>query len=107
MTIEGPLSIGIVDKEGGGREIHLSFSAEFRALSMDEQAAGFVAYVRDLRAALDKTDGDERERAGMAMVLQIAEELQPHVASGDLALDETIVVEMQPQSPLDALIAGG
>lgn len=107
MLIKGPMSISIVEEAGSaGRELHLSFSPDFQALAADQQAVEFQVYVAGLRAEIGKAGGDERERAGMAMVLQIAEELLPHVLSGDLELGETIVVEMQPLSPLEMLMGG-
>jgi len=107
MRITGPLRIGIVeDTATGGRELHLTFDARFRALLPSEQAVEFERYVEDLRRAVSDEEVESNERQGLFTVLGIAEELLPHIRADELALDETIVVEMKPAFSLNSLIRG-
>ena len=108
MLIEGPIQVGIVQKADGlGRELHLAFTDEFQALPLAEQGAGLRAYVEDLRDMIDDQEDDATERQGMLTILQIAEQLLPHVAAGEVALEETIVVEVQPEFSLQGALLGG
>jgi hypothetical protein len=101
MEIAGPLTIGVVDKlDGIGRELHVGFTEAFRRLPLREQGAVFDAYVAELAAAVWDLPEDVPDRAGMLLIHQIAEQLQPHVAAGDLALGDTIVVELGGGLPL-------
>jgi hypothetical protein len=47
---------------------------------------------------------DDPNRAGMLIVQQIAEQFSPHIANGDLELEETIVVEMGRDYSSDSLM---
>jgi len=100
MKIQGPLKIGLLDRpEGPGRELHLSFTPEFRNLDLGAQGQSFRRYVAELRGQIEAiADRDDRDRRGMLIVLQIAEQLLPHIADGDMALEETIVVEIGPEA---------
>ncbi len=113
MLIEGPLKIGVLDQPDGlGRELHLSFGPAFRTLDLAGQGAALRRYVGELRQQIEAvSDMTDRDRQGMLIILQIAEELLPHVAAGEMALEETIVVEMGPEtrdlSLVDLLPGGG
>jgi len=113
MLIEGPLTIGALDRpDGPGRELHLTFTPEFRRLDLARQGQAFRGYVAELHGRIESIpDGDDRNRRGMLIVLQIAEQLLPHIANGDMALEETIVVELGPEagglSVMDLLRGGG
>jgi hypothetical protein len=101
MEIAGPLTIGVVDKlDGIGRELHIGFTEEFRRLPLREQGQLFDAYVAELGAAVWEMPEDDPDRAGMLLVLQIAEQLLPHVAAGELALGDVIVVELGGGLPI-------
>lgn len=101
MLIEGPLKISVVDKADGlGRELHLDFTNDFRSLSLAKQSRAFQAYAVQLRETVSELQDDSANRQGMLTILQIVEQLLPHVASGDLVLEETIVVEIQPEFSL-------
>ncbi|EGV50238.1 hypothetical protein [Candidatus Endoriftia persephone] len=95
MLIEGPLKIGVLDQpEMPGRELHIDFTPEFIALDAQAQGQQFQDYLKSLHEGIAKLAEDDPNRAGMLIVQQISEQLFPHLASGDLELDETIVVEM-------------
>jgi hypothetical protein len=42
----------------------------------------------------------------MLMALQFIEELAPHIQAGEIPLNETNVVKVQAESPLNELISG-
>jgi len=46
---------------------------------------------------------DERNRAGMAIIYQFADQLLPHILSGDLALEERIVLQIRQEAQAVAL----
>ncbi|MCG8489918.1 MAG: transcriptional regulator [Candidatus Thiodiazotropha sp.] len=95
MLIEGPLKIGVLDDpEQPGRELHVDFTEEFQALAPEGQAATFTEYLNTLQKNIVGLPDADPNRAGMLIVQQIAEQLMPHLASGDLELSETIIVEM-------------
>ena len=96
MDIDGPLKVGVVEPSPEGNyELHLTFTDAFRALDLEAQGVEMQAYLgrlsRDI-AALDEADPN---RQGMLLVQQICEQLAAPVSTGDLALAETLVVEIQ------------
>ncbi len=99
MEISGPLTIGILDNDTGGREIHLDFKADFRILNLQQQSENFQAFIKTLINEIYKLDADDPNRQGMNTILQICEQLQPHIDANELPLEETIVVNIQTQSP--------
>jgi hypothetical protein len=105
MLIEGPLKIGVLDQPGQpGRELHIDFTQEFQALEPVNQAQAFAQYLNGLHEGIASLDEDDPNRVGMLIVQQIAEQLSPHIASGDLELAETIVVEMGRDYSSDSLM---
>ncbi|MDX2476100.1 MAG: transcriptional regulator [Gammaproteobacteria bacterium] len=99
MEITGPLNIGVLDNDTGGREIHLSFKADFRVLNLQQQSASFQDFIKTLINEIHQLDESDNNRQGMTTILQICEQLQPHVDANELPLEETIVVNVQTQSP--------
>jgi len=103
MEINGPLKIGVLETpDRQGWELHLDFRPEFRALALTAQASTFRGYLGDLAIGVVALAEDDRNRQGMLLVQQIAEQLLPHVENGDLDLSETIVVEIA-QAPVTSL----
>jgi hypothetical protein len=97
------VKISVVDKDySTDRELNLEFSDEFRALTVPEQQAAFGEYLDKLRRDAARFGADSADRQGMLAVLQIAEQLSPHIASGEIDLDETIVVELKAGIMLSA-----
>ncbi|MES9832145.1 MAG: transcriptional regulator [Candidatus Thiodiazotropha sp. LLP2] len=95
MLIEGPLKIGVLDDpEQPGRELHVDFTSEFQALGPEGQTNSFNDYLQTLQKSIFDLPETDPNRAGMLIVQQIAEQLMPHLATGDLELSETIIVEM-------------
>lgn len=105
MLIEGPLKIGVLDDpEQPGRELHISFTPDFQALEQSSQTQSFAEYLQLLGQNIDKLPENDPNRAGMLIVQQIAEQLLPHLHTGDLEIAETIVVEMGRDHASDSLM---
>ncbi len=99
MEITGPLNIGVLDSDTGGRELHLSFKPEFRILNIQQQSESFQAFISTLINEIHKLDATDDNRQGMTTILQICEQIQPHIDANELPLEETIVVNIQTHSP--------
>lgn len=105
MLIEGPLKIGVLDDpEQPGRELHLSFTPEFQALGLTGQSDSFANYILLLGRNIATLPEGDPNRAGMLIVQQVAEQLLPHLQSGDLETSETIIVEMGRDYASDSLM---
>jgi len=102
-----PLKIGIVTQDNSlDREIHVDFIDIIQNLTLQEQGQVFSEYVSNLKLQSKAISEENQERQGMLFVLQIAEQLAPHVQAGEIPLNETIVVEVQSDSMLGNLISG-
>lgn len=105
MLIEGPLKIGVLDQpDQPGRELHIDFTTEFQALEPQGQAQAFSNYLLELEQGISSLAEADPNRAGMLIIQQIAEQLAPHIASGDLELEETILVEIGRDYSSDSLM---
>ena len=99
MLIEGPLNISVVENTTGGNELQLSFTTEFRALKLPEQSDAMHEFVNYLKTEIDILEDSDPNHQGMLMILQIAEELLPHVDANEVPLEETIVVNIATDNP--------
>jgi len=91
----------------GGRELHLSFKPEFRILNLQQQSASFQDFIKTLINEIYKLDEADVNRQGMTTILQICEQLQPHVDANELPLEETIVVNIQTHNPFGNIKISG
>ena len=107
MEITGPLNIGVLDNDTGGRELHLSFKPDFRILNIQQQSESFQAFITTLHAEIQKLDETDANRQGMMTILQICEQLKPHIDSNELPLEETIVVNIQSHNPFGNIKISG
>lgn len=105
MLIEGPLQIAIADPEDGqGKILVLGFTPAFQALDLEQQGREFHRYLEHLTGSIgDETGIDARNRAGMLIVQQVVEQLLPHVQAGELALEETMTVQIRQSDQAGAL----
>lgn len=95
MDIKGPIKIGVLnDPETTGWELHLNFTDEFKSADLAQQGQIFAAYLNDLVLEINARAEDDRNRAGMIIVHQIGEQLLPYIQAGDMALEETMIVEI-------------
>jgi hypothetical protein len=107
MEISGPLNIGVLDTDTGSRELHLSFKPEFRVLNLSQQSENFQGFIKTLINEISKLDESDDNRQGMTTILQICEQLQPHIDANELPLEETIVVNIQTHSPFGNIKISG
>ena len=107
MEITGPHNIGVIDNDSGGREIHLSFKADFRILNLQQQSQSFQDFIKTLINEIHKLDESDANRQGMTTILQICEQLQPHIDANELPLEETIVVNVQSHNPFGNIKISG
>ncbi len=96
MDIQGPLKVGVVEPSPrGDYELHIDFADDFRASELADQGERFRAYLSELNRLANSGDLDQRNRQGVLLMQQICEQLRPHIEAGDLALGETLVIEVQ------------
>jgi len=95
MDINGPLKVGVVEPSPQGNyELHINFTDAFKAADLASQGEQFRAYLGELATALNG-ELDPRDAQGVLLVQQICEQLQPHIEAGEIALGETLVIEVQ------------
>lgn len=96
MVIEGPIRVGVVEPTPqGDYELHIDFTDDFKAANLPQQAERFRSYLNDLGVALAEGALDDRNAQGVILVQQICEQLRPHIEAGDVALGETLVIQVQ------------
>jgi len=108
MEIQGPFTIAINDNsETGLRELHLGFKPGFQQLELAERLTTLNDYLASLNNDIS-TEADPNNQQGMIMIVQVAQELYPHLESNEIPLEETIVIEIGPSqsSPFDDLLRG-
>jgi len=104
--MDGPLNFKIVSfDDSDDREIHADFKQEFQTLSLAEQGAQFSEHVRLLQTQASRLGEDSQEKQGILFVLQFLEEMEPRIQAGEIPLNETIIVKMMEQPPLNKLIS--
>ena len=106
MEIQGPFTIALSDNSDSGlRELHLGFKPEFQQLDLKSRLSSLQQYLTGLERDIPN-ETDEDNKQGMITILQIAQQIQPHLASDEIPLGDTIIVEIGPSqaSPFDDLI---
>ncbi|MCK5091993.1 MAG: transcriptional regulator [Gammaproteobacteria bacterium] len=105
MLIEAPFKISIVDKsDSQSKELHLTFTDSFSNCALDERVSMFEKYINELSDNIQQLPADSQDRKGMLIIDQLTGQLLPHIASNELELDETIVVEINKEITLNNLI---
>jgi hypothetical protein len=106
MEIAGPIRFGVLQHpDRPGYDLHMTFTAEFRALDLAGQGASLRNYLGNLNRIIPGLPPDDRNRAGMLIVQQLVEEMLPHIEAGEMALEETVVVEIGSENPFGSLAA--
>ncbi|MCW8956261.1 MAG: hypothetical protein OQL09_05210 [Gammaproteobacteria bacterium] len=104
MQIEGPFTIRVVDNaDNQSRELQLSFTQEYKAQEIEARIESFRQYIVNLQKSIEQ-ESDPAAQQGMLMILQISEQLLPHIETDEIPLNEMIAVEMGPASPFDHLL---
>ena len=95
MDIQGPIKIGVLnDPETTGWELQMNFTDDFKSADLEQQGQIFAAYLAELAQEINAREADDANRAGMLIVQQIGEQLLPHIQAGEIALEETMIVEI-------------
>jgi hypothetical protein len=105
MAIKIPFNIGF-DHTDGTRQLHLSFTAEFQRMQQPQRLKTYKDYIEHLIAQAQLAE-DENSQKGIITVLQIAEQLFPHLQAEQVPLEQTIIIEMGDDaegSTLDELL---
>ena len=98
MEINGPIRIGVIDREdAGGRELHFTFTEDFQKQDLQSQTNAFATYLQELQQAIFEYPESDPNRQGMLLVQQVCEQMFPYIAEGEIALAETIVVALTPE----------
>ena len=108
MEIQGPFTIAVNDNsETGLRELHLGFKPAFQQQDLQSRLDAVKRYMSDLQKDID-TETDANNQQGMITIMQVSQELLPHLETDEIPLNETIVIEIGPiqTSPFDDLLAG-
>jgi len=108
VEIQGPFTIAVNDNnETGLRELHLGFKPAFQQQNLQNRLNAVKDYLSDLQKNIE-AESDANNQQGMITIMQISQELLPHLKSDEIPLDETIVIEIGPiqTSPFDDLLAG-
>jgi len=93
--IDGPLRIAVVNEpDSPGWQLLVTFTEAFKAAPLEAQGAQFEAYRRRLMEDIARLPEGDRNRDGMAIVLQLVNEMLPYIQEGQIALEETIVVQI-------------
>lgn len=93
MSVSPPFDIAVHDPKPTLRELHFSFSQTFQEMDIDQRLEALRAYIESL-ITQTKSLQDENAQRGMITVIQIVEELLPHIQSNNLPLHETLIVEL-------------
>jgi len=105
MLIEGPLDINIADNSSAqSRELEITFTPAFKSLELNERINDFKNHIGQLQKGISGTD-NPAEQQGMLAILQVCEQLLPHIEADEIPLDETIAIEIGQSSPFDNLLA--
>lgn len=105
MLIDGPFTVKLIENTGNlGREIHINFVKDFCSLDVKKQAKVFADYITLLHQQLKTLAQDSQEFQGMMYIAQFSESIYPHIVGEELPLEETLIIEMEPENPLTTLI---
>jgi hypothetical protein len=88
-----PFDISVHDPKPTLRELHFSFTPIFQNMSVDQRLETLRSYIESLIKQTENLQ-DENAQRGIITVLQITEQLIPHIQSNSLPLHETLIVEL-------------
>jgi hypothetical protein len=105
MLIEGPMNVTITEPaDGEGKILVIAFTPDFQALDPTAQGQAFRGYLTTLSEGIAASRPEDLNRQGMIIIQQIAEQLLPHVESGELALEESMTVQIRQENQAGALV---
>ena len=105
MLIDCPLDIKVVDNSAEkSRELEIKFTDTFKSADLDERINQFKQHIGQLQKSIHSST-DPVEQQGMVAILQICEELLPHISSDEIPLTESIAIEIGQSSPFDNILS--
>ncbi len=106
MVIKDPIKISIAEPAGGaGKSVVIEFSPEFQSLEAGHQGTEFQNFLEQLGPDIRSIDQQhDRNRAGMLIFQQFAEQLFAPIMAGELALEETLTVQIGREAQAGALV---
>ena len=105
MLIEGPLTIEILDNSSAdSRELEIKFTPEFQVLDLNARIERFKQHIDQLQKSIHSTD-NPGEQQGMLAILQVCEQLLPHITTDEIPLTESITIEIGQTSPFDNILS--
>ncbi len=102
MSVTAPFSIAVEEPSPDLRELHFSFSSEFQQMSVEQRLETIRAYIESLLRQ-SQTLHNASEQKGLMTVIEISEQLLPHIQSDSLPLEQTLIVEMGEGAEGDSL----
>jgi len=88
-----PFDISVQDPNPDLRELHFSFTDDFQKMAVDQRLEALRAYVKSLIKQAESLVDAESQR-GIITVIQITEQILPHIQSDSLPLQEVLIVEI-------------
>ena len=88
-----PFNISVHDPKPQLRELHLSFTTDFQSMTVDQRLETLRAYIESM-VEQAKSTTDTGGQRGLMMVIELTEQLLPHIQSNSLPLEQTLIVEM-------------
>ena len=73
-------------------------------MTLEQQGSDFSKYVNNLKQQYNQSEANSAEQQGIMTILQVAEQILPHIQAGEVPLMETIVIELFQQPGLEDLI---
>ena len=93
MDLTAPFEISVQDPKPDLRELHFSFTDDFQKMPVDQRLEALRTYVKSLVKQAETLVDPESQR-GIVTVIQITEEIFPHIQSDSLPLHEVLIVEI-------------
>jgi len=93
METPVPFSISVQDPTPQLREMHLTFSTDFQSMTIDQRLESMRSYIESMLVQA-KATSDVNSQRGLMMVLELTEQLLPHIQSDGIPLQETLIVEI-------------
>ncbi|MCK4710278.1 MAG: hypothetical protein KAU21_16795 [Gammaproteobacteria bacterium] len=95
MKIDGPLSINVQDDDvQNKRTLEITFNDEFQQLKLSQRVSEMKKYIQSLFQNSQSLEDGQADKQGLLLIMQICEQLLPHLQQDELDLAETISFEM-------------
>ncbi len=95
MKIDGPLTINILDDDvQNKRTLEINFKEDFQQLELSSRVSEMKKYIQSLFQNAQTLQDKQADKEGLLLIMQICEQLLPHLQQDELDLAETIDFEM-------------